>query len=167
MKKLTLVILLLSVIAGVEAKQPKNKKKKQAKTGEIISVSVHRTVCYGQCPDYIIEINRDGTATYTARMFTPDTGIFKKTIGKEKAGEVIALFKQYRVDTCMEMYENRIPDLPGFNITINYKKSKKQIFNCAWGPLFLKEIAQAMEDVGKKPDDAGEEWKKIGMPKEQ
>lgn len=164
MKKLTLVILLLSVIVGVQAKQAKKKKKQAAKTGEIISVEMHRTVCYGKCPDYLININKDGTVTYTARMFTPDTGIFKKTIGKAKAAEVIALFKQYRVDTCMEMYENRLSDLPGLNMTINYKKSTKKVFNCDWGPIFLKEIAHAMEDVGKKPEDAGAEWKKVGMP---
>lgn len=164
MKKLTLVILMLTTVAGAFAKTAK-KKKKQAPAGDIVSVSMHRTVCFGQCPDYTIDINKDGTATYTGRMFVHDTGIFRKNIGKQKAGEIIALFKTYRVDTCSERYENRIPDLPGLNITINYKKSKKQVFNCDWGPAFLKEIAASMDESGKKPEGLDATWKKIGMPK--
>ncbi|GAA4465768.1 hypothetical protein GCM10023093_18490 [Nemorincola caseinilytica] len=164
MKKLTLLILMLAAVAGVHAKTVK-KKKKQATSKEIVSVSIHRTVCFGKCPDYIVEINKDGTATYTGRMFVQDTGIFKKNIGKQKAGEIITLFKTYRVDTCSEMYENRIPDLPGLNMVINYKKGKKQIYNCKWGPAFLEEIATAMEEAGKMPDESKTGWKKTGMPK--
>jgi len=163
MKKLTLVILMLTTVAGAFAKTTK-KKKKASSAGDIVSVSMHRTVCYGKCPDFTIDINKDGTATYTGKRFTADTGIFKKSIGKSKAGEIIALFKTYRVDTCKEMYENRLPDLPGLNMTINYKKGKKQIYSAEWGPVFLKEIAAAMEESGLKPEGDAT-WKKVGMPK--
>jgi hypothetical protein len=165
MKKLTLAFLLLGAATGAFAqKTAKTKKKKSA--NDIVSVSMHRTVCFGQCPDYIIDINASGMATYTARMFTPDTGVFRKNIGKAKATEIIALFKKYRVDTCSEVYENPLSDLPGLNMYINYKKGKKKsVYNCSFGPAFLKDIAETMEAVGKKEEINDKTWKKTGMPK--
>lgn len=162
MKKLTLVILLFLVAANAIAHTAKKNRKKQKITNAIVSVGIHRTVCYGRCPDYIIDINKDGTATFTANRFNEDTGIFKKNITKARAQEVIDMFVKYRVDTCKEMYENRIPDLPGLNIFITYKKSKKTIYSAAWGPEFLTEIANKIDELGKKTDNS---WKKTGMPK--
>lgn len=160
-----MVFLLLGASIGTFAQKTAKTKKKQ-KANAIVSVSMHRTVCFGQCPDYIIDINASGMATYTARMFTPDTGVFRKNIGKAKAAEIIALFNKYRVDTCSEMYENPLSDLPGLNMHINYKKGKKKsVFNCAFGPSFLNEIAESMDAVGKKEEINDPTWKKTGMPK--
>ncbi len=161
MKKIALLILLFAGSMCAFAGIAKNKKKQQ-KPNEILSVGMHRTVCFGRCPDYKIEIDNEGMATYTAIRFNDDTGIFKKNIGKKKAKEIIDMFVQYRVDTCKEMYENRIPDLPGLNITINYRKGKKTIYNAGFGPAFLGEIAGTIDEAGIKKDNT---WKKKGMPK--
>jgi hypothetical protein len=69
---------------------------------------------------------------------------------------------KYRIDTCREMYENRIPDLPGLNFIIKYKKGKQKIYSAGFGPEFLAEIAAAMDEAGIKKDKT---WKKTGMPK--
>jgi hypothetical protein len=162
MKKIALVILMLSTLSCALAKKSKQKKKQKATTSNIVSVGLHRTMCYGQCPDYIIDINKNGTATYTGNRFTLDTGIFQKNIGVEKAKGIIDMFVKYKVDTCKEMYDNPLPDLPGLNITINYKNTKKTIYSASFGPDFLREIAEVMDEAGLKKDDS---WKKIGMPK--
>ena len=164
MKKITLFILLFVAACSIYPATAKQAKK-PAKPQEIIAVGIHRTVCFGKCPDYKIEINKDGTATYTAIRFTEDTGIFKKNIGKNKAKEIIALCVKYRIDTCREMYENRIPDLPGLNFTINYGTRKKAIFSANFGPDFLTEIAKAIDEAGQKTDANNTGWKKTGMPK--
>lgn len=156
--------MLLVVLPGAFAMKAK-KKKKQKATSEIISVSIHHTVCFGMCPDYIVDINKDGTATYTAKRFTPDTGIFKKNIGKAKAKEIIGMAVKYRIDTCSEMYDNRIPDLPGLNVTVNFAKKKKTIYSAHFGPEFLTEIANAMDEVGRKTETNNTGWRKTGMPK--
>src|SRR5437868_9298898 len=98
MKKLILFILLLSVSSPSFAGH--KHKKKHKNTNEIESVSMSRTGCFGRCPVYTIEISKSGTATYSARMFNPDTGVFRKNIGEAKAMEVINQFSDYRVDTC-------------------------------------------------------------------
>ncbi len=165
MKKIILVILLIAVAFGSFAKTAKAKKKKQLAPTTIMSVGMHRTVCYGKCPDYVVDIAADGTATYTAKRFTPEIGIFKKNIGKAKAEELIGMFTKYRVDTCSEMYENRIPDLPGLNIYIRYPNKTKTIYSAGFGPEFLTEIGEALDAAGRKPEGKDKTWKKTGMPK--
>jgi hypothetical protein len=161
MKKFGSLILIFVVSVSSCATAARNKKKQQ-RENEIVSVGIHRTVCFGRCPDYRIEIDKAGMATYTAIRFNDDTGIFEKRIGKQKAEEIFALCAQYRVDTCPERYENRIPDLPGLNMTITYRKGIKSIYSAGFGPLFLAEIAGEIDAVGIKRDST---WKKIGMPK--
>lgn len=165
MKRIVALIIMTAVLVPVaDACWWKRKRKKKLKANhEVVSVGIHRTVCFGSCPDYTIDVNKNGTVTYTANRFTPDTGIFVKTISKEKAREIIGLVEKYRADTCREMYENRIPDLPGLNVKINFHRNSKTIYSANFGPKFLTEIATEIDEVGKKTDNEG--WKKIGMPK--
>jgi hypothetical protein len=161
MKKLTLLFLLLIAASVSFAKMAKQKKKSKT-SNEIISVGLHRTVCFGKCPDYKIEIDRNGSVTYTAIRFTADTGIFKKNIGKAKAKEIIDMFVKYRVDTCREIYESLIADLPGLNLNMRFKDRKKNVFSAGFGPEFLTEIAEAMDAIVATKDET---WRKTGMPK--
>lgn len=152
-----LVALLMATSLAVFAMKKKTKKK-VATTNEIISVKMHRTACFGRCPEYKIEINKDGNVTYTAMRFNADSGIYKKNIGTTKAMNVITAFKTYRVDTCREMYENRIPDIPGIIFTIKYSNRTQTIHNAHFGPQFLKTLAEQMDNAGKKSDNS---WKKV------
>ena len=124
---------------------------------------IYHSVCYGRCPEYSIEIADDGSATYTGKRFTEDTGIFKKNIGKAKAKEIIDFLSMNKVDTCKDLYENRIPDLPGITITINYPKRKKVIRNASFGPDFFRELSTKMDEAGRKTE-TNTGWKKTGMP---
>ncbi|MBX2907781.1 MAG: hypothetical protein KF744_17175 [Taibaiella sp.] len=167
MKKIVPVILV-AVMAFVVTSAAactfifgKGKKKTRGAKG-LTSVGIHHTVCFGKCPDYRIEVDRDGNVTYTSMRFCDDTGIFKKNVGKAKVKSIFALCEKYRIDTCREMYENQIPDLPGLNFTLKSGKKKQMIFNASFGPMFLQEIAAEIDAVGKKTDNT---WKKVGMPK--
>ena len=161
MKKSALIILSLIIAFTASATQHKHKKKHRP-ANQIISVSMRRTACYGRCPDYTIEINKDGVVTYTGKRFTKDTGTFKKNIGSVKAIALIGKFNTYRVDTCQDNYVNRISDLPGIIMTIQYGNHTKTIMNAHFGPGFLKELAGEMDAVGNKTDDEG--WKREMIP---
>lgn len=160
MKKITLVILSI-LFCGIAFAKHKHKKKQQA-SGNIISVSIRHTACYGRCPDYTIEINKDGSVIYTGARFVPDTGIFKKNIGMEKAIGIINQFNTYRVDTCKDIYRSRIADLPGLVVTVKYNDSTKMIRDANSGPDYLKQLADTIDDIGKKTDNG---WTKIGVLK--
>jgi hypothetical protein len=158
MKKIIAIILIL--IGAVNSIA--TAKKKASGTPAITSITMQRTVCYGRCPDYTIEINKNGMTTYTAVRFNEDTGIYQKNIGSKKAKQIFSEFASYRVDTCSERYEKIISDLPGLIFTIKYANRTQKIANANFGPAFLKSLAETMDTYGKK---SGNGWKKTGMPK--
>ncbi len=163
MKKITLVIL--SVLIGFTSIARNNKHKKKQSGNEIISVELNRTGCYGRCPTYMVEINKDGIATYTAIRFTTDSiGTYRKKIGKAKAMEILNEINSYQVDTCKDTYRY-VPDLPGLNLTIKYQNKTKSIVNAKNGPSFLLHLGKIIEDAGLKADDNG--WKKVTAPNDK
>ncbi len=151
---------MVAVSTSAFAAKKKKPKKKTTNKTEIVSVTMHRTACFGRCPTYKVEIDADGMATYRAIMFNDgDSGTYTKNIGAAKAAEVFNLMQQYRLDTCRENYPNRIPDLAGIILTIKYKNATKTIYNAHFGPAFLKnDIAGAIDGAGRKRDKT---WKKV------
>ena len=165
MRKIALGILLLVVCISAFAKQSKHKKK-SLPANEIVSVSLFHSACYGRCPVYTIEVNKNGIATYTATLFNPDTGVFTKNIGVAKATEVINRFNAYRVDTFQDRYASRFTDMPGTVFTIKYKSSPtKKIIDESAGPPALIQLRVMMDSVviTRKVDNS---WhKKTETPK--
>ena len=161
MKKITLLVLAL-MIGGAAIAKHKHKKKQKAANTNITSVLMHRTACFGRCPEYSIEIGSDGNTIYTGMRFTADTGAFQKKIDVAKAQDIFKQFDTYHVDTCRNVYYNRVEDLPGINLTIKYKDSTKTIRNANFGPGFLRQLATSIDEAGKKTDDS---WQKIATPK--
>jgi len=159
MRKIALVILSLIISVSSFAK---HKHKKSQPASNIESVSMRRTACYGHCPVYTIEIDKNGTATYTATLFNADTGTFTKNIGSKKVMDIFNQFNTYRVDTCQNAYKPRATDLPGVMFTIHYTNNTKTIMNVNYGPAFLKQLIEVMDSiVGKKTDNT---WQKITPP---
>lgn len=153
MKKAAWLLLLLMVCLSTTAKQKKHKKKKNS-ANEIESISMRRTGCYGRCPAYIIEIKKDGMATYTAIRFTADSGVFKKNIGVKKVSEIFNQANTSRIDTCKNEYKALATDLPGLIFTIKYTNTTKTIDNANYGPPVLRQLADTMDGIaGKKVDE--------------
>ena len=160
MRKIIFIILLVAASVAAIA-MPHKHKRKAGIDNHILSVSMRRTACYGRCPDYTVTINKDGTVTYYGRLFT-DTGTFTKSLGYKKGQEIINEFYEYRVDTCSDVYEKRIADLPGVIFTVRYKTHTKTISNANFGPVFFTRLATDMDNAGKKTDDTG--WQKVPHP---
>lgn len=153
-KSFLIALLILACVADVQAM----KKAKKKSTGNITYVSMHRSACFGRCPDYTIEIYNTGVVKYMGYMFVKDSGVYTKNIGQAKAMRILKQFETYRVDTCQKNYVQRIADLPGVYYVIRYKSGKEQeINNAHFGPEFLAELAKDIDKEIKV--DAS--WKKL------
>jgi hypothetical protein len=154
MKKIILMVLMLATFFSTYAKQAKHGKKTQGE--ELISIAMRHTACFGRCPDYSIEVNRNGTLTYTGIRFITDSGVYTKKIGTKKAMEIISQGVAMRLDTCKDHYQARVQDLPGIMFTIKYKTKTKTIFDANFGPAVLKELRDKMDGLtGVKVDETG------------
>jgi hypothetical protein len=116
-----------------------------------------RTACFGRCPAYMVEVYKNGTIRYTGRQFTEYTGVYERNIGTKKAQSILKKYATTRVDTCKEMYENNIPDMPGLMYVFTIGGKNKEILNAGFGPRFLETFAGEVDQIAKP----GIGWKKI------
>lgn len=153
MQKHLLTIFFLLVLTPVSfAKVVKGKKH-----NEITSVSIHRTACFGHCPDYEVKVENTGLVTYTGHMFVQDSGTFQKKVKAADVKNIFNLCLNYKVDTCQDVYNNIVPDLPGLYMVVTYTGKTKKITNASFGPGFLREIANSIDAVGRVDST----WKKV------
>jgi hypothetical protein len=155
MKKGILIIFLLAAILSTVS--AKAKKKIAKPCNGITYISMHRTACFGRCPDYMIELYSNGNVKYSGYMFVPDSGVYQKNIGQAKVLKIFKDFELYRVDTCREKYDMRMQDLPGLYYSFIYKGKSHEIFNANFGPDFLTDLAKEIDEA-IKPDAS---WKKL------
>ncbi|AYL94786.1 DUF6438 domain-containing protein [Mucilaginibacter celer] len=60
-------------------------------TAAITGVHVETTMCFGTCPVFKLDVAADGTTTYTATKYNPETGVFTGTIDQEKLTQILSL----------------------------------------------------------------------------
>lgn len=156
MKKSILVIILFLAFVQI-ANAMYRKKKKVQKPVHITFVSMHRTACFGRCPDYTIEIHADGTAKYFGYMFTQHQGVYEKKLDNAQVAALFKQFETYRVDTCKDNYVMRVTDVPGIIFNLEYDGKEKKINNANFGPPFLPELARLVDNTA----NINSTWKKI------
>jgi hypothetical protein len=135
----------------------KKGKDANTKTPIITELSLNRTVCYGRCPDYTLEIFANGKVIYTGRRFAEPQGTWEKMMGEAKVKGILAQAAAYRIDTCQESYRVNISDVPAVNYTYTVDGAERKIANANFGPSFLTTLAEQIDKAIGKPD-AG--WKK-------
>ncbi len=154
--RLSFLFAFALIVFTACAHQKKNSKNTETKT-EINAVTMHRSTCFGRCPDYTLVLHKDGLVRYTGKRFTEMTGVYEKNVGEKKVAELFKLFGDYNVDTCKREYPMLISDLPGLDFTIDRTNTTQTIRNAHFGPYYLKEIAGII-DREIKPDAS---WTKI------
>ena len=139
----------------------------QKKTGEsevkipipsdIQYLKMHRSACFGRCPTYSIEVYKNGLVRFTGIKFTQPIGIYEKNMGSVKVQNLFSEFSVKKVDTCKDVYDLHIADLPGIYYTFEYPNKTKKINNAHFGPQFLKDLANEVDSIGQ----VNGTWKKI------
>lgn len=157
-KNIIAVLLLVTAIAFTACAQTRKTGKKNGKQPAITYVSIERTGCFGRCPSYIVEVMPTGLVRYTGKMFAEYQGVYEKQMPVAQVNELYAEVAKYRVDTCKDMYDVMIPDLPGMHMDITYNSVRKHIQNAGFGPAFLKGLALQVDELAKVDNT----WKRIG-----
>jgi hypothetical protein len=153
MRKPLLILLLASITviaACAQSRKAGSKKttvasKTPAALKGLSSVTLRRSACFGRCPEYIATIHSDGLAEYAGSRYATPLGVYKKNIGAAEAQKLLKSFMAHRADTCSELYESRIADLPGLHYILTINGKKKIINNANFGPPYLLELGEEMD----------------------
>lgn len=129
------------------------------KRGAIEQIAMERTACFGTCPVYRIEVNKDGSLIYIGRHYVDHEGTYRNKVSTSKVDELFKQFREYRIDTCSEEYNSLIQDVPGVYYYITYENSNDQqeIRNAHFGPEFLKRLSFEVDSFAKVDNS----WDKI------
>lgn len=161
-------IILMALVSFSAAAQKKKTATPMADIGDITSVSIYHTACFGRCAEYKVEVNKNGIATYTGIRFVPDSGIYVKNIGAKTAREILTYFARYSWDSFPDRYESMVQDLPGLILTVNHGKQTKSIQNAHFGPIVLKGLCKKLDVIINRQNDENglvpidRSWRRIG-----
>jgi hypothetical protein len=156
---LTVSLSLIACGGNKETAQAQTKagSSKESVKNDISYIKMHRSACFGRCPDYFVELYGDGLVRYTGRYFVADSGIYEKRYPVATVQQLFNEFSEKRVDTCRDAYDVTISDFPGISYWIEYGDKKKEIKNAHFGPRFLKHLAGRIDEVIK----VDRSWTKI------
>ncbi len=159
MRTAAMLVLSGAVLAFAACAQSKKTSKNDATAlRSMTAVRMDRGACFGRCPVYSIELRRDGNARYYGKNFTQHQGIWEKNIGADKAVALLRQFETARVDTCKNMYDVPVSDLPGLYYRFDYAdKSTKNINNANFGPRILGTLGQSLDEAVQVDNT----WRKI------
>lgn len=147
----------ISVIAAILVVAFSACAKKATKAPSISYIKMERTACFGRCPAYMVEIYKTGLIRYTGRQFTEYTGVYESNIGSKEATKLLKKFADNRVDTCREVYDNNIPDLPGLYFGFKINGKDITVANASFGPKYFGPLSNEVDKYAKP----GVGWKKI------
>ena len=119
---------------------------------------MRRGACFGRCAEYVITLHTDGTVEYNGVRNVDMIGVYRKAVGADQVAPLFKKIADDRIDTCKATYKTIIPDLPGLYYEVMINGEKKPIGNAHFGPPFLVEISQDIDQIGGKPDAS---WKMI------
>lgn len=156
-KNILSFIALVVIIFSACAQQKKTTASKATNTKKAVESSIQqivmdRTACFGTCPTYRLEVNKDGKVIFKSWAFTEYEGTYEKKFAPEKVAALFKQFDDYKVDTCAEEYTSLIADVPGIMYYIQYPKKEKKIMNAHFGPEFLNMLAKETDDNFKVDD---------------
>jgi Domain of unknown function (DUF6438) len=124
-----------------------------------LRIKLQRTVCYGTCPAYSIEIRGDGSVTYFGSSFTLITGTHHEQIPKNVVVDLVNQFRAADYFSLKDRYHWNVTDNPTYTTSIEFDGHKKEVIDYVGLEDGMPEVVEALE---KSIDDAVgvEKWLK-------
>ena len=96
-----------------------------------LEISLARTMCFGACPTYQVEIAGDGTVTWHGAANVATVGEAHATIAVKDVHALYQAFRRAQFFWLYDSYTARITDLPTYTVTISYDGRNKSVADYA------------------------------------
>tara|TARA_B110000908_G_C10184374_1_gene417280 strand:+ start:181 stop:525 length:345 start_codon:yes stop_codon:yes gene_type:complete len=111
---------------------------------------MYRSGCYGRCPSYKIEIQRDGNFVYFGKSNVKYVGEKIGILSKEQVNKLFENLKLYPWESYLEEYPIPNVDFPGFTLEYANGKTIKKIKGNDNAPKELKDLTLKIDVILKK-----------------
>lgn len=144
--------------AASKSEVPASSAQKKDATGDITSILMHRSGCYGFCPIYEVTVTGQGDVTFDGHRFVEKTGKQHSKVSPSKFQQLAALVVQigffklqdgyrYKQDGCSEWWS----DSPTVDIIVTRDSMRKHVsyyYGCK-GPSVANQIIALSEAIDK------------------
>lgn len=96
-----------------------------------LNISLQRTMCFGSCPAYSVEIHGDGSVVYDGQTFVAVSGVHKTKISEDAVRQLFAAFQKADFFWLLDRYAASITDFPSYAVTISFDGSSKKVVDYA------------------------------------
>jgi len=143
------LILLATIILGTMACASKKKMTSsdpsaESSVTEVLSLS--KTACFGECPEFTLTIYSNGRAVLDGKRFVKQIGLSEMMITSEEMESLMKTCDDAKLFAMNDEYNERVMDLP--TTTLSYKhdgKSKKITGNMGFPESFRTVVQACMQ----------------------
>ncbi len=114
---------------------------------ENVLITMDRSVCFGTCPDYSLEIYGNGTVKYEGHNFVAVTGRKTATIAQEDVRELVKHFYNINYFSLEDEYTAGVSDLPTTTTSIRIDGRFKQIVDYYGAPEELRQLEDKIDEI--------------------
>jgi hypothetical protein len=111
-----------------------------------LKISLERTICYGSCPYYKVEIAGDGTVYYTGLDHVAVTGRHRAQVSPDAVGALYQAFLKADFFWTLDTYAASVTDVPTYTVTISYDGHSKKLVDYYGREIGMPKQITALED---------------------
>jgi Domain of unknown function (DUF6438)/Ankyrin repeat len=112
-----------------------------------IQITLRRTTCFGECPDYTVSIDGHGNVTYEGRRFVRVTGKQVARIDRAAVQALLDEFERIEFFSLKDKYTARITDLPTTYVTLVLGDRSKTVEDYHGAPKALRDLERHIDEA--------------------
>ncbi len=121
---------------------------REAAVPQGVIITLERTMCFGTCPDYRLQIYGSGEVVYEGRGFVQVEGIRRARISERKVRDLVLEFEEIGFFQLDDRYAVAATDLPSIIVSINLEGRVKTVTIYGGGaPKGLTDLVEKIEEA--------------------
>ncbi|MEZ4686896.1 MAG: DUF6438 domain-containing protein [Bacteroidia bacterium] len=137
---LGLLVLAISSCGGPRAIR-------QTEVPQDFELSLERSICFGRCPAYRLEVNPEGDVEYEPLRFAPDSSKVPERLTKRQLKEMVYVLNQADLSQYHDSYDAEVSDLPSVELYCKLQDLEKQILMRYQTPAKLDTLVLDLEKI--------------------
>ncbi len=115
-------------------------------------ISLYKGACFGRCPSYEFEINRNGIMQFRSIRFTQKEGIYTKKLDESVCAKIFDYIDDINYMAFETEYPSNIPDMPLIRIKYYFNGKIKKVQGKMERPEEIKTLQKMLEELAESTD---------------
>jgi hypothetical protein len=112
-----------------------------------LRITLRRTVCYGTCPDYSVEIHGDGSVVYTGNSHVAVKGKQQGQLTQDELRQLVSLFRTADFYSLRDTYRCSVTDNPTYTTSISINGRTKTVLDYVGREIGMPQAVTDLEDA--------------------